>query len=547
VYTVLINCTLGGSLDCTGAALDITGKLLLKPGAKCRGITPSLFVGAGDSRTEPLFRVSGSSGSLDIRDVGIALGKARPGIKADGALKLALSGVQLTNGTGEYGAAVWAKNTLTSITGSRLTGHTATAAGGAIYVAADSSFTSTGPALKLLRAKLLNNEAPAGGAIFVDNAAVRIQTSTVSQNKAEKGGAIYARSTHTDAKFLMTVGLFSYIEYNQAKTGGAFCLNNTRTRVQSSWVRANTAEEGGAFAVVTASPAINVEEHTLSVVATSVNLNTASGNGGGVYLLNARASLSGGNLKGNQAQSGNGGAVYAEATSADPNNFLRVSSTLDSNIALSGGGVYSKDVRTVLQSATLADNNAANDGGGLYVTTGWVLSEAVTISGSTFTRNLAISKGGAACVISTNPESNPAVSMSISSSRLSNSDVSIVRVVGGKGVCFEYGCVHFCMRACGPCMYGCSQEAPPRASCLCRFCILSNRRSPNLYLSVFESSGSAGWSCVPPGCSRQGHLDHIQWEQGRHSQRYRRRHHAPNDQHLQLHGQHPQHEQSQVH
>jgi hypothetical protein len=431
-FNIRLNCTEGGVMDCTGIALRVTGSVVIRPGVKCAKVTPQLFVDAGDATADPLFGVSGSRGSLEVRDVAVDLRGTRAGFRAAAALRLALSGVQVVNGTAERGAAVYAANTATSIAGGKLTGHTATKAGGAVFVTTDSSFTSTVAALKVASTNVLYNKAPLGGAIFVDEAWTTLSGVTVSLNKADYGGAIAAQSTRTDGRVVLTVGGLSYLESNAAtQRGGALFLNNTRAKVGSSWVRYNSAVDGGAIAAVTGSTALNMAGPALTVTSTFVSYNTATGHGGGLFLLDARGLLGGAVMRGNEANSGNGGGVYTEATRSDPNNFIRLQASsnvrragsgrawsvlpsnrlhacvcnpyltlsaltlsvparlpspllpqLDQNTALQGGGLHARDVKIELQSTYVLNNKATNEGGGVYVTTGWTTSEAVTIQGS---------------------------------------------------------------------------------------------------------------------------------------------------------------------
>jgi len=105
------------------------------------------------------------------------------------------------------------------------------------------------------------------------------------------------------------------------------------------------------------------------------------GAGGGVYVVNATATLSNCWLFGNDAYYG--GGLYPRYSDATLND-----NTVSSNTAYDGGGLYLYDSAATLNGNAVA-SNAAYNGGGLYL-----YDSATTLSSNTVTSNTAYYSGG---------------------------------------------------------------------------------------------------------------------------------------------------------
>ncbi|MCL1949812.1 MAG: hypothetical protein FWF59_08780 [Turicibacter sp.] len=120
--------------------------------------------------------------------------------------------------------------------------------------------------------------------------------------------------------------------------------------------------------------------------------NTASSNGGGLFMTgNGWSKLKNTTLQNNKA-TGNGGGAYAENTSQL---FVR-NVTCQSNSAGSGGGIYVAGGKGFAYDSTLIQNTASANGGGIYVgTSSFVFSKGLN---RTYNKSV-LGKGGGAYVL----------------------------------------------------------------------------------------------------------------------------------------------------
>ncbi len=103
----------------------------------------------------------------------------------------ALRNTTVANGLAMKGGAVYASDSMVTITNSTLTGNHANASGGAIYGYGD--FFSSDSLIRVIDSRLLDNSATDGGAIYATNDAdTVVLNSTLSGNSASsRGGGIY--------------------------------------------------------------------------------------------------------------------------------------------------------------------------------------------------------------------------------------------------------------------------------------------------------------------------------------------------------------------
>jgi hypothetical protein len=201
-FTVYLECTGDASYDCSGVAIDLTGRLSVRLARGCRRVSPppTLMVtasgggsnGSGDGNGsapaapgKPLFKLSAASARLKMRDVGFSLGGARPAIAADGADRIVLRNVDIRGGAGAQGGALSLVNTQLSMSYGSLVANNASAEGGAIFFKADSGYRGKNPGLRLFRVKVQDNKVRAGQAAKV-----------VSVVKGDKGGYRACLNSH---------------------------------------------------------------------------------------------------------------------------------------------------------------------------------------------------------------------------------------------------------------------------------------------------------------------------------------------------------------
>jgi predicted outer membrane repeat protein len=124
----------------------------------------------------------------------------------------------------------------------------------------------------------------------------------------------------------------------------------------------------------------------------TVNSNTSSGNGGGIY-CRAALQVTGGGVTGNTGGQ-NGGGVYVEYGSVTASNWV-----VSGNVASSGtgGGVYfnnnySSGYVLQLTGCTVSGNRSGGDGGGVWTSSPYA---TVTVTGGSVEQNQSGGYGGA--------------------------------------------------------------------------------------------------------------------------------------------------------
>ena len=226
-------------------------------------------------------------------------------------INVTITNLTLTNGTANYGGAIYNTGTLT---------------------VTNSNFTS--------------NTAPddAGGAIF-NEGTLNVTDSTFTGNTApdNTGGAIYNAG-------VLTVTGSSFTNNTATNYGGAICNEGVLTVTNSNFT-GNTATYGGAI----------YNDGTLTVTNSSFTGNTAittSGAGGAIvnYYSTLTVTITGSNFTGNTATYG--GAIY------NLKNLNATNSTFIGNKATGYGGAIINYVTGTLNvtSSTLTNNKATNGG-----------------------------------------------------------------------------------------------------------------------------------------------------------------------------------------
>ncbi len=180
---------------------------------------------------------------------------------------------------------------------------------------------------------------PDGGAVYLEDGDVTIESGTIRNCEARSGGAIYiqgSRSTGTTDKATFTM------------SGGVIKGNEATLRTDG--------------------------EHT------------GGGDGGAVYITNGKVTLTGGTIEDNMAAGGNGGGIFISQGSLKVDGINAVIRDNTSEIRAdngtvvggNGGGVYvdskisgsgdnASDVEIKLLSGQITENSADRRGGGLCV------------------------------------------------------------------------------------------------------------------------------------------------------------------------------------
>jgi hypothetical protein len=189
--------------------------------------------------------------------------------------------------------------------------------------------------------------------VYLDtsSATVALMGGILSGNSASgEGGALYIRSSRSDAKPSLSATMFTLVENNQAgAAGGGVFMQDARARLNTAIVRFNSAPAGGGIAATLGAGAAtsNADGPLLTFFEGSIRENSAAA-GAGVHLTDARAFFNGPVLRFNRA-TGDGGAIRAVATRPDVNNFLRLYLT---TVRCGGNGEADAPLEGTLQASS---------------------------------------------------------------------------------------------------------------------------------------------------------------------------------------------------
>lgn len=279
------------------------------------------------------------------------------GIRARGTTTITLNNGSISENTanGNGGGIYFPSNVnnhiqeLTLSNGS-ISGNIASENGGGIYADSntDNSFNGDDITLTLAGGSISGNTAEGdGGGVFVRNQTANLVlsgTGVTSNTAGASGGGIYAEG------------------YNSGST-----VNNLTLDLSGGSILGNSAVNGGG---------LRARGAITDITGTSITENTATADGGGVYLpqntdgsLNSLL-LNGGSITLNEATD-EGGGIYAEGngSGADDNTLTLESGSVSENTAdEGGGGIFVRNYTTLLtlDGAHITENDApGKDGGGI--------------------------------------------------------------------------------------------------------------------------------------------------------------------------------------
>ena len=284
------------------------------------------------------------------------------GVYISGNSTFNMTGGTISGNTADNGGGVcmWGGGTFT-MTGGTITGNKAATDGGGVYVDLG-IFTMEGGTIS-------GNTAQSGdgGGVLVNNGTFTMNNGTISDNTAQSGdgGGAYFYGDNT---FEMNGGTISG---NTATNGGGMYIrgiNDFTFDANGCTFTDNDAAEYGGGVYITAWGTVTMTDCTISG-------NTAK-YGGGVYVTGSDCTftLEGSTVLGNTATS-NGGGVYIDGTT-----FIMNDGTITGNTATNGGGVYMSGGKSTMNGGTISGNMAWN-GGGVYVKYGTFTMNGGTVSG----------------------------------------------------------------------------------------------------------------------------------------------------------------------
>ena len=247
--------------------------------------------------------------------------------------------------------------------------NTASTNGGAAFVNKGSITTATGTSTtKLSGNKATNGE---GGAFYIageqgKKGTLNLQgvTSFIGNEATNSNGG--AASLHYGD--IVITGSNTTLTSNKAKNGGAFYVNNGDITTTAGTMSGNEASaDGGVFYVNKGHIYLGTDADNENHYGITLQNNTAN-NGGAIALYNGEFALSNQCLIKNNTASANGGGLYVknEATSGTPTSISCKGGSFEGNKAKLGGGIYAYGNIALAFAANVRDN-IANNGGGLYL------------------------------------------------------------------------------------------------------------------------------------------------------------------------------------
>jgi predicted outer membrane repeat protein len=214
----------------------------------------------------------------------------------------------------------------------------------------------TSARLTLTETTLDGNEGSSGGGIYIFGGAAAMTGGTLVGNKARTGdgGGIYQESLGAGATTTRLERVS--VTANRAesgKGGGIHVVTDGLTLVGCS-VAGNRAVDG-AGVYFTGGGTLSIERNPILGTITSFDGNTATNNGGGVYLATGTLTMTQGGTFTSNSAGNNGGGFYIGGGTAD---FRTVS--WDRNAATdAGGGIYAAAGAATLTQCTFNLNTAA--------------------------------------------------------------------------------------------------------------------------------------------------------------------------------------------
>ncbi|AEF86361.1 putative extracellular nuclease [Treponema primitia ZAS-2] len=368
------------STDGTGGGVAVHGGTFTMSGGSIRNNTAfSLSGGSGGG-------VYVSAGDFDMQGGSITGNKARTLSANDG-----YGGGVYKDGNGKF-----------EMKGSASIASNEAGDGGGVYVAAG-GFDMQGGSIAENKANFSAVNNGNGGGVYVKNGRFYMQNnSSIKENEAmQDGGGVYMEN----GAFTMDPGT-SIASNSAGQDGGGMLLyssSNKEFKIQGS-ITGNSAQNGGGMfvelsnantlyfagiiggddpgkgntAVMGGGMYIKNYRLTMNLISNTsgfITGNTASTNGGGVYVdavsftVKGATAITGNTATGTGGVPGLGGGVYVNGGTF---NMQDTSSIKENEAGQDGGGVYvaNAGIFTMYSTSFIKENEAGQDGGGVYVNAG---------------------------------------------------------------------------------------------------------------------------------------------------------------------------------
>lgn len=360
--------------------------------------------------------------------------------------KVEITGGTITGGTDSGVKIIGADVKLENV---NVTGNSSQGNGGGIYVE-DGSVEIIGGSISGNSAAGTNERgAQGGGGIYAKNSDVVLTDTTISGNtvtgSGKDGGGVLVKNGS------LTINDSTISDNTAPDQGGGIHVEWSELKITDSTVSGNKAANGAGIFMADTDVPKNETEHTITK--TTIENNTASNLGGGVYVgNNSDVTITDSTLEGNTAAS-QGGAIVAYSG----RNITLDNTTVKGNKAISGGAIHAlgtavTDTHITLENNTEFTGNNATSGAGIYAYTIAGNPLQIDILNSKINNNTATSYGGGIFAyngvkvradgadISGNTAANAGglFLWSKSSADLNNSEVSGNKATGNGGGVYVY-------------------------------------------------------------------------------------------------------------
>ncbi len=385
----------GGVYNSSGHLTLSGGQVISNSGMSGAGV----WIGSGDltidgayvlSNTASIFGggVNVGSGNVDFVSGQVALNRGLngAGIYVQDGLATISGGHVVSNTALAGGGGIYLYNGSAILSAGGIISNTADGGGGGVYVGNTSAtFTQTGDSLISL------NGAADGGGVYLWEGSAVLDAGEVRDNIATDGAGVHLRL----AGARLTQGGSSVIEDNDAERyGGGIYIWRGSVTMSGGEIISNTACRRGGGVGVATTDAVFTQTGDSLIAYNVVSGQAVEDGGGGLYIDDGAASLTGGEVAHNLAQYG--GGLFVSYGDATLNGGQMVSNT-----AGSGAGIYlyQSSANLYQSGSTLVAHNTATGtqssegGAGLYIRNG-----AASLSGAQFIENRSNSSRGGALV-----------------------------------------------------------------------------------------------------------------------------------------------------
>lgn len=187
----------------------------------------------------------------------------------------------------------------------------------------------------------------------------------LSNTAANVGGGVYV-GDNTSARFTQSGP--SLWAHNSAYDGAGLFISYGQAALDGGQISRNVASHSGGGVYVRWNTAVLTQTGNSLISDNVANGAASDEGGGGLYVYNGRATLSGVGVLSNTAAKFGGGLYVADGTLAVVN--ATVSHNAVTDTASGGGGLYVVGGATMLTYTTFVGNTAVRNAGGIYRTVG---------------------------------------------------------------------------------------------------------------------------------------------------------------------------------